>query len=146
MARNLNPWQRKMIVHMITSRNRLTTSQMAKLAKYSERSITNKRKNMRLFGSLNSPTIPPGPPSSITPVMLDALCDHLAEIPGLYIEEMSNFLLPLRTNFRTVRSSRISANRIEFEPWFRGFESMADSIRQNSRISSRFANQCLVFG
>ena len=24
--------------------------------------------------------------------MLDALCDHLAEIPGLYIEEMANFL------------------------------------------------------
>ena len=92
MARKLNPWQRKMIVHMISSKNRLTTSQMAKLAKCSERSITNIRKNMRLFGSPNSPTIPPGPPPSITPVMLDALCDHLAEIPGLYIEEMAKFL------------------------------------------------------
>lgn len=92
MARKLNPWQRKMAVHMISSKNRLTTSQMAKLAKCSERSITNIRKNMRLFGSPNSPTIPPGPPPSITPVMLDALCDHLAEIPGLYIEEMAKFL------------------------------------------------------
>ncbi|KGO69519.1 hypothetical protein PITC_014090 [Penicillium italicum] len=40
MARNLDSWKRKMIVHMISSKNRLTTSQMAKLAKCSERSIT----------------------------------------------------------------------------------------------------------
>ena len=92
MARNLNAWQRKMIVHMISSKNRLTTSQMAKLAKCSERSITNIRKKMRLFGSPNPPTIAPGPPPSVTPVMLDTLCDHLAEKPGLYIDEMANFL------------------------------------------------------
>ncbi|KAJ5865143.1 uncharacterized protein N7529_007059 [Penicillium soppii] len=47
---------------------------------------------MRLFGSPNPPTIPPSPPPSITPVKLDALCDHLAETPGLNIEEMANFL------------------------------------------------------
>jgi hypothetical protein len=28
----------------------------------------------------------------ITSVMLDALCDHLAENPGLYVEEMALFL------------------------------------------------------
>lgn len=65
---------------------------MAKLAKCSERSITKIRKNMRLFGSPNSPTIPPGPSPSITPVMLDALCDHLIKKPSLYIEEMARFL------------------------------------------------------
>lgn len=92
MARKLNPWQRKMAVHMISSKNRLTTSQMAKLAKCSERSITNICKNMRLFGSPNSPTIPPGPPLSIPPMILDALYDHLAEIPGLYIEEIAKLL------------------------------------------------------
>ena len=47
---------------------------------------------MWLFGSPNPPTIPPGQPPSITPVMLDALCDHLAETSGLNIEEMANFL------------------------------------------------------
>ena len=31
MARNLSSWQHKMIVHMISSKNKLTTSQMAKL-------------------------------------------------------------------------------------------------------------------
>jgi transposase len=102
MARNLNAWQRKMILHMISSKNRLTTSQMAKLAECSERSITNIRKKMRLFGSPNPPTIPPGQPPSVTPVMLDALCDRLAEIPGLYIDEMANFL---RDEFNILPSS-----------------------------------------
>ncbi|KAJ5216904.1 hypothetical protein N7468_009912 [Penicillium chermesinum] len=92
MARNLDTWQRNMIVHMINSKSRLTTSQMAKLAKCSERSITNIRKKMRLFGSSNPPTIVPGPPPSITPMMQDALCDQLAESPSLYIEEMTKFL------------------------------------------------------
>ncbi|KAJ5115113.1 hypothetical protein NUU61_000872 [Penicillium alfredii] len=92
MARNLNPRQRKMIAHMISSKKRLTTSQMAKLAKCTERSITNIRKIMRLFGSPNPPKIPSGPPLIVTSVMLDTLCDHLAKIPGLCLEEMAKFL------------------------------------------------------
>jgi hypothetical protein len=71
MARNLNPGQRKMVVHMINSKKRLTTSQMAKLAKCTERPITNIRKKMRLFGSPNPPKIPPGPPPIVTSVMLE---------------------------------------------------------------------------
>jgi DNA-binding XRE family transcriptional regulator len=50
MARNTDPWQRKIIVYMIRSKNRLTTSQMAKVAKCSKRSITNVRKNIRSPG------------------------------------------------------------------------------------------------
>ena len=92
MARNIDPWQRKMIIHMICSKNRLTTSQMAKVAKCSERSITNIRKNIRLFGSARAPPVPVGRQPSIAPIMLDALCDHLAEKPGLYIDEMAIFL------------------------------------------------------
>ncbi|CRL30948.1 unnamed protein product [Penicillium camemberti] len=60
MARNINSRQRKMITHMIYSKNRLTTSQMAKVAQCSERSITNIRKNLRLFGSGRSPPISAG--------------------------------------------------------------------------------------
>jgi transposase len=92
MARNLKNWQRQSIVHMTRSRKRLTISQMAKVAKCSERSVTNIRRNLRLFGSPRSPSVPAGQPSSITSVMLDALCDHLAEKPGLYIDEMAIFL------------------------------------------------------
>jgi hypothetical protein len=48
MAKNIDPWQRKRIVYMIRSNNRLTTPQMANVAPCSERSITNLRKNLRL--------------------------------------------------------------------------------------------------
>ncbi|KAJ5366062.1 hypothetical protein N7541_001822 [Penicillium brevicompactum] len=92
MARNLENWQRQAIVNMTRSRKRLTITQMAKVAKCSERSVTNIRRNMRLFGSPRSPSVPAGQPSSITSVMLDTLCDHLAEKPGLYIDEMAIFL------------------------------------------------------
>lgn len=77
---------------MINSKKRLTTSQMAKLAKCTERSITNIRKKMRLFGSPNPPRIPSGPLPIVTSVMLDTLYDHLAKIPSLYLEEMAKFL------------------------------------------------------
>jgi hypothetical protein len=69
-------------------------SLIAKVAQYSERSITNIRKNLQLFGSTISP---PGPVSvgrqpTIAPTILDALCDYLAEKPGLYVEEIAIFL------------------------------------------------------
>ncbi|EER25472.1 mariner-Tc1 transposon family protein [Coccidioides posadasii C735 delta SOWgp] len=66
----------------------LTTSQMAKAAGCSERTITHIRKNLWLFGSASPPLIHAGRPRSITPPMLDALCDHLTEKPGLYVDEM----------------------------------------------------------
>lgn len=90
MARNLETWQNEIIVHMICSR-KLTISQMAKVAKCSERSITNIHKNMRLFGSARSPPIPAGRPPSITSPMLEALCDYLAKKPSQYVEEMAVF-------------------------------------------------------
>lgn len=58
MARNIDSWQCKMIIHMIHSKNRLTTSQMAKVEKYSEHSTTYICKNMQLFGSARSPLVP----------------------------------------------------------------------------------------
>lgn len=65
---------------------------MAKLAKCTERSITNIRKKMRLFGSPNPPKIPPGPPPIVTSIMLNTLCDYLAKIPSLYLEEIAKLL------------------------------------------------------
>lgn len=92
MARNLESWQREIIIHMMRSRKRLITSQMAKVAKCTERSITNIHKNMRLFGSVRSPPISAGRPPNITSPMLDALLHRLTEKPWLYVEEMMIFL------------------------------------------------------
>ncbi|KAJ5237732.1 hypothetical protein N7489_007823 [Penicillium chrysogenum] len=58
---------------------------MVKVAKCSERSITNIRKNMRLFGSARSPSVPAGRLAIITPVMLDVLCNHLAKNLTYYV-------------------------------------------------------------
>lgn len=77
---------------MILSQQKLTIAQMAKAAKCSQRSITNIRKNMRLFGTARSPPVRAGRLPNVTRPMLDALCDHLLEKPGLYIDEMAVFL------------------------------------------------------
>ena len=45
-----------------------------------------------IFGSSRSPPVSIDRQPSIAPIMLDALCDHLAEKPGLYVEETAIFL------------------------------------------------------
>lgn len=92
MARNIDSWQRKMIIHMIYSNKRLITKQMAKVAQRSERSITNVRKNLRSLGSARCPPVSVGRQPSIAPIMLDALCDHLAEKYGLYIHRRVGYI------------------------------------------------------
>lgn len=79
-----------MIVHMITKK--LTTSQIAKIADCSERSVTYIRRKLRLYGTVKPRLGGAGRPPTITPLMLEALCDHLTVKPGLYIEEMVAFL------------------------------------------------------
>lgn len=76
---------------MIQSRS-LTTSQMAEAAECSEPTIKNIRRNLRLFGSVHAPPNRIGRRRSITPLMLEALCKHLLEKPGLYLDEMVLFL------------------------------------------------------
>lgn len=77
---------------MISS-GELTASQIAEAAGCNKRAITRIRSNMRLFGSIRAPSIKAGRPRSITPIMLEALCDRLLEKPGLYLHEMEILLL-----------------------------------------------------
>lgn len=90
MGRHLEPWKHMLIHDMI--RRCFTTAQIADAAECSERSIRNIRANLRLFGSESPPLNRGGRPRSITPPMLEALCEHLTEKPGLYFEEMAVFL------------------------------------------------------
>lgn len=76
---------------MILSKS-LTTSQITDAAGCSARSITTIRTNLRQFGDTRAPPIRAGRPRSITPPMLEALCDHLLGKPGLYLDEMALFL------------------------------------------------------
>ncbi|KAJ5142504.1 uncharacterized protein N7515_001291 [Penicillium bovifimosum] len=65
---------------------------MAEAAECSEQTIKNIRRNLRQFGHVHAPSTRIGRRRSITPPMLEALCDHLLEKPGLYLEEMTIFL------------------------------------------------------
>ncbi|KAJ6186208.1 hypothetical protein N7519_007509 [Penicillium mononematosum] len=94
---------------MIHSRHRLTTSQMV-VAKCSERSITNIRKNMRLFGSVRSPPVPAGRLAIITPVMLDVLCNHLAKNLA-----SSNMLFPRLAGQKGKPSRRRKSRTLDYE-------------------------------
>ena len=91
MAPRLPPSKLHFIHDMIQSQS-LTTSQMADAAGCSERTIKNIRRNLRLFGTVHAPPNRIGRRRSITQTMLEALCDHLLEKPGLYLDEMAIFL------------------------------------------------------
>ncbi|KAF9238003.1 hypothetical protein CBS147339_7612 [Penicillium roqueforti] len=83
MAPRLPPSKLEMIHDMILSKS-LNTSQMAEAAECSERSIINIRNNLHQFGNVRAPPTRVGRQRSITPPMLEAVCDHLLEKPGLH--------------------------------------------------------------
>jgi transposase len=91
MAPNLPPSQHEQIRDMILSKS-LTPTQMAEVAGCSERSTRAIRSNLQFFGTTKAPPNGVGRPRSITPPMLEALCEHLVEKPDLYQDEMVVFL------------------------------------------------------
>jgi transposase len=91
MAPNLAESQHAEIRDMILSKS-LNAVQMAKVAGCSDRSVRAIRSNLRYFGSTKAPSNGVGRPRSVTPPMLDALCEHLLEKPNLYQDEMAIFL------------------------------------------------------
>ncbi|KAI2681221.1 hypothetical protein DTO013E5_7825 [Penicillium roqueforti] len=91
MAPRLAPSKLHLIRDMIESQS-LTTTQMAEEAECSKVTIINIRRNLRQFGSVHAPPTRVGRKPTVTPLMIDALCDHLLEKPGLYLDEMAVFL------------------------------------------------------
>lgn len=73
--------------------NELTISQIANAAGCSKRSVYSIRSNLELFGSAKAPRIRAGRPRILTPLMLEALCDHLLIKPTLYLGELADILL-----------------------------------------------------
>lgn len=65
---------------------------MAQAAGYSKRTILRISSNIRLFSGVKAPSNKGGRPRSLTPVMLEGLCDHLLEKPNLYLDEIAIFL------------------------------------------------------
>lgn len=65
---------------------------MAEEAECSELTVKNIRRNLRQFGSVHAPPTRVGRRRTVTPSMLQALCEHLLEKSGLYLDEMVLFL------------------------------------------------------
>ena len=91
MAPNLAPSQHDLIHDTILD-NSLKTYEMANVAECSERSIKAIRSNLHCFGSTKAPPNGGGRPRSISPPMLESLCEHLLKKPDLHLEEMVLFL------------------------------------------------------
>lgn len=65
---------------------------MAEEAKCSKVTIINIRRNLRQFGRVHTPPSRIGREPTVTPLRIDALCNHLSEKPRLYLDEMAVFL------------------------------------------------------
>jgi hypothetical protein len=91
MAPHLAESQQVLIGHMIASKVPFEAKHIAKVAVCSRRTIQTTRSNTRKFGSTKAPPNREGRHRSITPPMLDALCEHLLDESGLYLEEMMLF-------------------------------------------------------
>lgn len=91
MAPRLPPSKLHLIRDMIESQS-LSTSQMAEEAECSQPTILNIRRNLQQFGSVHAPSTRIGRKRTVSPLMIEALCDHLSEKPGLYLDEMAVFL------------------------------------------------------
>jgi transposase len=91
MAPNLATSQHAMIQDMLIDEE-LTHAEMASAARCSERAIDRIISNMKSFGVTKAPPNGVGRPRRMTPVMLDALREHLIGKPELYLDEMVVFL------------------------------------------------------
>ncbi|KAJ5665714.1 uncharacterized protein N7477_008162 [Penicillium maclennaniae] len=91
MVPRLSPSKLVLIHDMIESES-FTASEMAEQAEYSKQTIISIRNNLRQLGSIYAPQTRLGRKRSVTPLMNEALCDHLSEKPGLDLEEMVVFL------------------------------------------------------
>ena len=92
MAPNLAESKHALISDMICSKL-FKANEIAEVTGCSERSVYSIQSNIQCFGSTKAPSNGGGRPRSVTPPMLDALCEHLLEKPGLCQDEMVLFLL-----------------------------------------------------
>lgn len=105
MAPRLPASKLNFIRDMIDSHS-FSTSQMAEEAECSKLTIINIRRNLWQFGSIYAPQTRIGRKRTVTPQMTEALCHHLLEKPGLYLDEMAVFLWDEFQTLVTVSSIR----------------------------------------
>jgi hypothetical protein len=82
MAPNLADSQQAQIRDMLLDNRPI--DEIADVVECSERWASAIKSTLRVYGSTKAPPHGVGQPRSITPPMLDALCEYLLEKPGLY--------------------------------------------------------------
>ncbi len=91
MAPRLAASRHQLIGDMILD-GTLKQADIAKVGGCSERSVRAITSNLRHFGATRAPLNGTGPRRRITPLMIEALREHLRVKPGLYQDEMAVFL------------------------------------------------------
>ncbi|KAJ5675344.1 hypothetical protein N7462_008241 [Penicillium macrosclerotiorum] len=92
MAPTLEAWRLELIRDMTQDFKQYTNAQIAEAAHCTPRSISTARSNLRCFGNVRASTNGIGRRRTITPPMLEALCERLLKKPDLYQDEMVVFL------------------------------------------------------
>ena len=147
MAPNLSVSQRVQIHDMITSRT-LTVSDMADIAECSERTIKRHRANLRSFGTTTAPRNRGGSRRTLTPTMLDALCEHLLEKPD---EDLDSMILFVWDEFETLVSRWTLSRALSARGWSRKATRLiaqgrnADLRDDYEHAISEFRSEQLVF-
>lgn len=91
VAPRLSP-SKLILTRDMTDSESFTTPEMAEQAECSKQTTISIRNNLRQLGSLYAPQTRVGRKRTVTPLIIEALCDHLYEKPGLYLEEVVVFL------------------------------------------------------
>jgi transposase len=112
------------LIHDMIESQSLSTSRMAEEAEYSQATIIDIRANLRQFGSVHAPPTRIGRKRTVTPLMIEALCDHLSEKPGLYLDKMAVFLWD---EFRTLVTTSSIRRALVAKGWSK------KSTRQQAR-------------
>jgi transposase len=66
--------------------------EIANIVGCSPRGVQRIKQNLHFYGKTKAPSNGVGRARSVTPLILEALCEHLLEKPGLYLDEMELFL------------------------------------------------------
>lgn len=90
MAPPLPPAKKQLICDM--TRSGKSISDTAHNAECSKQAVKYIRSNLRLFGTTGMPPNRRGRWPSVTPPMLEALCEYLLDKPGSYLDESADYL------------------------------------------------------
>jgi hypothetical protein len=84
---------------------------MAEEAECSKLTIINIRRNVRHFGSVHASLTRIGRRRTVTPLMMEALCDHLSAKPGLYLNKVIDRLGDIANPVRNLECRKVCADQ-----------------------------------